>query len=469
MNDITPYVVPTTPAIGTQQGSGSSSVTQDIIGLLEAVMQPPQSPIATEKRPRGRPAKLSWSHLWLVLLTATLRQKTHLSTMWRTILCTEAVGSFLPVRLTYEAMRKRLITAGTHPLQDLFVRVSLALSTWSQRVEPTALTLASFATEIVALDESTFDALRRLLEELRDLPAGDPHLLVGKIAGLFDLRRQRWLRVQFRADVLAGCSVGILLLLEGLPVGSLILADLGYFSFPWFDYLSGQGYFWISRLKEKVTYETVEVFAYNDRTGMLDAIVWLGKYRADRAGHAVRLIIFSVGSTKYRYITNVLDPKQLSMLEITQLYARRWDIELAFKLLKCELGLRIWWGARSEIVLIQLWIAFILAQVLHALQLHIALQAEVEPFDVSLHVMMELLGVLSAGPTPVIDRLIEQGRFLGLIRPSTRTHILVPDEPSEPVSAGGGGPRQRKARYAQRNPHPRTTPFHSLFQTHLLI
>ena len=71
--------------------------------------------------------------------------------------------------------------------------------------------------------------------------------------------------------------MGILLLLEGLPVGSLILADLGYFSFAWFDYLTGQGSFWISRLKEKVTYQIVEVLAYDDHTGMLDAIVWLGK------------------------------------------------------------------------------------------------------------------------------------------------------------------------------------------------
>ena len=79
------------------------------------------------------------------------------------------------------------------------------------------------------------------------------------------------------------------------------------------------------------------------------------------------------------------------MRDIAQLYARRWDIELAFKLLKCELGLHLWWGARPELVLIQLWLALILAQLLHALQLHVAMQAEVDPFDVSMHVLVELL------------------------------------------------------------------------------
>jgi hypothetical protein len=46
----------------------------------------------------------------------------------------------------------------------------------------------------------------------------------------------------FRADVPAGCNVGIWTLLSGLARGSLIREDLGYFSFPWFDYLTEQGY-----------------------------------------------------------------------------------------------------------------------------------------------------------------------------------------------------------------------------------
>ena len=159
--------------------------------------------------------------------------------------------------------------------------------------------------------------------------------------GLFDLRLQRWVRMHFRADVLAGCNIGVLTLLEGLPTGSLILADLGYFSFPWFDYLTQQGYFWVSRLKERTTYQIKEVLAYDDRQGVLDAIVWLGAYRADRAGNAVRLVLFSFGGKQFGYLTNVLNPTRLSMQDIAQLYARRWDIELAFKLLKCELGLQI--------------------------------------------------------------------------------------------------------------------------------
>ncbi len=450
----------------------SSSVVGQLVQLLQQVLlfsQHSREVQTPGKRPRGRPPILPLSQLYLALLIGVLQQHKHLSTIWRHLYL-EATGTFPPVKVSYEAVRNRLLTTGTEAVRHLFETVSQALADSPQAQHPAALALAPFAAQVVALDESTLDRLRRLTSDLRDLPNGDPHLLPGKVAGLFDLRTQRWLRVQFRADVLAYCNTGLLLLLEGLAPGSLILADLGYFSFPWFDYLTGQGYWWVSRLKERVSYELKEVLAYDDHTGLLDAIVWLGTYRADRAAHAVRLVCFSCNGRRYHYLTNVLDPAQLSMTDIAQLYARRWDIELAFKLLKCELGLHMWWGARAELVLIQLWLAFILAQLLHALQLHVALQADVEPFDVSMHLLVEVLGTMPVGPTPIIERLVHEGRALGLIRPSTRLHVVIPPpQSSPPCPPPTFQDLVRHARYAQRNPHPRPTPFVSHFHTQLLI
>jgi hypothetical protein len=450
----------------------SPSLAQQLVHLLHQVLVLAQESSAVQTsvcRPRGRPPLLSLQQLYLALLMGVLRQTPHLSTIWRRLYL-EEIGTFAPVQVTYEAVRKRLLSVGTTALQHLFETVSAGLAQWSQAQQPSALSLAPFASQVVALDESTFDRLRRLTADLRDLPTGDPHLVPGKLAGLFDLRLQRWVRVQFRADVLAYCNTGILLLLEGLAPGSLILADLGYVSFPWFDYLTGQGYWWVSRLKDGVTYEIKEVLAYDDTSGLLDAIVWLGKYRADRAAHAVRLVCFSFQGTQYRYLTNVLNPTHLCMRDIAQLYARRWDIELAFKLLKCELGLHLWWGARPELVLIQLWLALILAQLLHALQLQVALQADVEPFDVSLHLLVEVLEMIPAGCMPIIARLVHDGRTLGLIRPSSRLSVVVPEiEPHMLCPPPELKDLIRHARYAQRNPHPRPAPFVSRFSTQLLL
>src|SRR5260370_10152389 len=95
------------------------------------------------------------------------------------------------------------------------------------------------------------------------------------------------------------------------------------------------------------------------------------------------MVIFSSANRQYGYLTDVLDPTHLSMQDIAQLYARRWDSELAFKLLKCEVGLQIWWAARPELVVIQLGIALLLARILHDLQFQCARQVAVDPYALS--------------------------------------------------------------------------------------
>lgn len=451
----------------------SSALAHQLIGLLHQtlVLAEQETHLSTRTaRHRGCPARVTWPHLALALLLGVLQGARHLSTIWRR-LSVETIGPFAPVQVTYEAVRKRLLTQGVAALQQVFEQVTRGLGQLSQH--PSACTLAPFASQIVALDESTLDRLRRLTDALREVPNGDPHLLPGKLACLFDIRTQRLVRVQFRADVLAACNTALLLLLEGLAPGTLLLADLGYFSFPWFDYLTGQGYYWVSRLKDNVSYDLVEVFAYDDATSLLDTVIWLGKYRANRAAYPVRLICFTVGGTRYRYLTNVLSPTQLSMQDIARLYARRWDIEMAFNLLKSELGLHLWWGARPELVLVQLWVALILAQLLYGLQMHVALHAQVEPCEVSMPLLLELLDLTPAHPTPMLDFLLTKGRILGLIRPSRRLAVTITVPPIEPhmrcEPPPSAHPPMRHARYAPPKTPPRSTPFLSPFLTQLLM
>jgi hypothetical protein len=223
-------------------------------------------------------------------------------------------------------------------------------------------------------------------------------------------------------------------------------------------------------VKAKTSYTVHQVLYEDAESGVLDAIVWLGAYRADRAAEAVRLVQYTISGITYQYITNVLDPAQLPLLEIAQLSARRWDIELAFKTLKREVGLALWWGASQELVLIQLWLALILAQVLHALQLAIAQAAGVEPFDVSMHLLVEQLATSKMQGGPLVELLIERGRDLGLIRPSRRRQILVPAiRPEHIRSHFVGAPPPRLARYAQRNGHGPRKPFHPRFTSHFLL
>jgi hypothetical protein len=187
-----------------------------------------------------------------------------------------------------------------------------------------------------------------------------------------------------------------------------------------------------------------------------DGLIWLGAYRADRAKHTVRLVEFRHRGIRYRYVTNVLDPQHLPMAEIARLYARRWDIELAFKLVKRHLGLHLLWSAKPQVLLQQVWAVLTIAQVVQALRVEIAGRAAVDPFEVSLPLLVESLPALLARGEDPVAVFVTEGRRLGFIRPSTRTVIDAPDLPPEALE-----PRPpdlvsvREPRYAERKCGPR--------------
>src|SRR5260221_13319466 len=96
------------------------------------------------KRPRGAPAKLPMQQLWLGVLAGTIRQAKHMSRIWRN-LCLENTGAFPAVHLTYEAMRKRLLSAGTQPFQQLFSSLPVALASCALADQHSALAGAGLA------------------------------------------------------------------------------------------------------------------------------------------------------------------------------------------------------------------------------------------------------------------------------------------------------------------------------------
>jgi len=284
--------------------------------------------------------------------------------------------------------------------------------------------IAPWACQVLALDESTLDAVGRWLPELRTLRGGDRRLLAGRLCGLFDLRRQQWVRLELLEEAGANCKLFAHQMLAGLVAGTLLLFDRGYLSFEWFDEVTQQGLWWISRYANRVSMQIVHVCYQGD--GVLDAIVYLGRYRADGAKYPVRLVQFYQNGKLHRYLTNVLDPQQLPLADIARLYARRWDIELAFDLLKEHLHLGEVWSAKWSVICVQMWCGVLLAQLFHGLQLQLAAQAGVDPFEVSIDLLVQLVPhLLHRGIAP-LPTLLQRGREVGLIRPSTRRVVQTP-------------------------------------------
>src|SRR5205814_7889653 len=102
-------------------------------------------------------------------------------------------------------------------------------------------------------------------------------------------------------------------LLAWLVPGTLLLCDLGYFAFEWFDQLTQKGVFFVSRMREGTSFVTHHVLYEGTQNAcrLRESLVYLGKYRANHAAHPVRLIELTWKDRTWRFITNVLDPLQL--------------------------------------------------------------------------------------------------------------------------------------------------------------
>jgi len=415
--------------------------------LLDLVCQ--VMPPAPAHRRRGRPAILPTAWLWAGMLVCILRGAPSLRAIWR-LLTVTGLHDLGRLDLTADAIYKRLYRESASVMEQLFRDTTAVLATQTD----CRGRLAGYP-HVIALDGSTLDALARRLPWLREVPAGDDALVPGKLLAAFDVDRQCFWEVQISELPRQNDKLSARSLLETIPPGSLILADLGYFSFAWFDELTDAGYAFISRLRAGTSVQTVHVLATHPQ--VRDSLVWLGMHRADRAKHLVRVIEVEHHGTWYRYLTNERDPARLSVQQVVDLYARRWDIELAFKLVKHDLGLHLLWSTRWEVILAQIWGVLLIAQIALYLRGEVARRAGVGLFDVSLRLLVQHLpALLAAGEPDPIGLLVRRRAYGGFIRPSRRTVYAIPTLP-DPIPPPPDLATTRPPRYAGRRCGPDRT------------
>jgi hypothetical protein len=150
---------------------------------------------------RGRPRILPSLCLWAGMLVCVTRGWSSQLSLWR-LLSSQGFWFFPPLPISDQAVYRRLAREGTAPLEQLFTQISALIAARLEALIPSAFReLAAFAQDIVVLDEMTLDRVLRTLAGLRARPAGAAELLGGKRAGVFDVRRQQWRRVQLRTAV----------------------------------------------------------------------------------------------------------------------------------------------------------------------------------------------------------------------------------------------------------------------------
>jgi len=246
------------------EGMTKDGADPALIDSIETFLKPILALLEPEQATgRGRPRIMPALALWAGMLVCVARGYSAQLELWR-LLNTTGLWTFPRFGLTDEAVYKRLKQAGTQALQTIFEQVTRVLK---GRLGPSATELAGvaeFATGIFALDETTLDAVTKRLPRLRE---GTGPVLGGKITALFDIRAQLWQRLAYQADPHQNEKVAARSMLAFIPPGSLLLADLGYFAFAWFDELTQLNYHWISRLRANTSYEIIQTLYGPGRVG----------------------------------------------------------------------------------------------------------------------------------------------------------------------------------------------------------
>lgn len=133
------------------------------------------------------------------------------------------------------------------------------------------------------------------------------------------------------------------------------------------------------------------------------------------------------GKTWYHYLTNVLDPEQLSAQQVCDLYRRRWKIEDAFLLTKRLLGLSYLWVGGINGVQMQLYATWIFYAVLNDLSadVAVALQQPLERISVEMVFRSLYFFDRARAQNPqlqLIPWLVQHQRSMGLVKAVRQRH-----------------------------------------------
>lgn len=148
-----------------------------------------------------------------------------------------------------------------------------------------------------------------------------------------------------------------------LPKGSIVTFDKAYMDFTQYSLWNEMKITWVTRIRSNGIYEVKsenELTQNHRKKGLIsDQNIILGHTaHKDITRVEARLIIYhdKQKNKTYSFITN---SKKLAAYTISQIYKRRWQIEILFKRLKQNYPLKYFLGDNENAIKIQIWCVLI--------------------------------------------------------------------------------------------------------------
>lgn len=324
-----------------------------------------------------------------------------------------------PTIVSQQAVSERLRTFPA----ELFRRILMELlpqmqARWQGRKRPHSQAIGwclERFSGVRILDGSTLDVLLRKVGLLRE---GEGPILGGRIASVLDGASLLPQEVWYEEDSQAHDQVFWERAIACLPEKVLLLFDLGFVNYAWFDLLTEKLLYFVTRCKSNAVFQIDQVL--HTSAHIHDYVIWLGSSQK-RCQHRMRLVEVEYKGRWFRYLTNVLDPQVLPPSVVAALYRQRWRIEDAFNVAKRQLGLAYFWVGSINGVQVQVWATWVLYTVLVDLTDRIA-EVLNRPFeDISMEMVFKGLyhftqeKKLGRASDPVTF-LAQEAKFYGVLK-----------------------------------------------------
>jgi hypothetical protein len=223
-----------------------------------------------ERRAPGNPQRVI--RLRARILTLPVMVALVVSLVWRRlgsiaevhrVLAQDGLLWVSPLQVSEQAIAKRLDTLPAQALAAVFTDVSARLQLQPPpqlpHLERWMEVRARFA-QIAMVDGSTLEAIRKKTETLQAQPG---LVLAGRVMMMVEAFTHRPLWQLYTEDAAANDKRFTPEILRALPERGLLIFDLGFFSFLWFDDFTEQHKYFVTRLRQNTAYRTTHVLSHS--------------------------------------------------------------------------------------------------------------------------------------------------------------------------------------------------------------
>jgi IS4 transposase len=150
--------------------------------------------------------------------------------------------------------------------------------------------------------------------------------------------------------------------------GTIVVFDRGYVDYKWYQRLTDEGVFFVTRLRHDAHYRVVEKREPPQNRNILkDEVIELGSHWYRQRAWYRRIEVWV--EARQEVMVLLSNHLKFGATTVAAIYQERWQIEVFFRYLKQNLRIKTFVGTSANALQIQIWTALIAMLLLRYLQL----------------------------------------------------------------------------------------------------